>query len=111
MSKTIITKSGSDFFTNIATEKLLGQLLHMCNAKHRVEQFLGEETYDMPYEMSEDEAKEASEKLLTLLNDTHAVFQKTHFYIGRNAQEKDLQRFIADYAKLLGDSKGYKCLF
>jgi hypothetical protein len=34
MSRTIITNSGSDFFTNVSSEKLIGELCKIAGAKY-----------------------------------------------------------------------------
>ena len=109
MSKTIITNSGSDFFTNISTERLLGELLRECGAKHHVDELFG--SADMPYEMTAEEAKQASKKLFTLLDRSFELWLKVRPHFRDNHSREDLEDFIKNMAITLKNSKGYECLF
>lgn len=111
MSKTIITKSGSNFLTNISTERLLGELLRECGAKHEVEDLFN--AADMPTDMTEDEAKEASEKLLNLLKREDESWINDYIipFLGSKGTKDDLEKFIIEMANLLIISKGYYLVF
>ena len=126
MSRTIETKSGIDFWTNINEENMIGEMCEKVGAKtynHKTahDAFLLRNNLppkvlpyyrpdSMSYEMNEEEALDTSNRLLTLLDNPDISFAEFKHYFEVNFT---LERFI-EYVKYLSDifknSKGYKCL-
>ena len=112
MSRTIETKSGSDFFTNVSSERLIGKLCKMVNAKHHSYTYkIGDSEYteiSMAYEMTKEEAKDTAKKLRNLLDKDFFDEVKSHF--GKESTNETLRYFILDTIKDFEDSNGYECL-
>ena len=109
MSRTIETNSGSEFFTNINSEQLLGKLCKDIGAIY----YIDEKWSPFPklaYKMTEEEASAASSSLLELVPKAFELFPIYKHHFEKNSDYKSLISFIEHYAKALKDSKGYKCL-
>lgn len=104
MSRTIITNSKIDFFTNINSEQSLGELCHIAKAKTLL--IRGYNVF--PYKMSKEECDDTSVKLLNLIPDAEDLFKKFKHYFEKGSTSKDLIDFIAEYAKIIRASKDSK---
>ena len=109
MSRTIKTKSGSDFSTNISSENLLGELCMIAKAPFFILEFYPY-YYSLSYSMTKKETEETAKKLLGLLPNIEAVFGVVKHHFGEDSTPNDLIEFIEEYAKKFLESKGYKCI-
>lgn len=137
MSLTIITKSGHDFFTSSGSEKLIGQLCKLVNAKYtdvfeeqrtfyaknnldfskmeKIKQECEEEgiIYMPPtiaYNMTEEESQDTANKLRSLISRSEELFPKYKSYFEKSCSHEDFQFFIEDIALDFEKSKGYRCI-
>jgi hypothetical protein len=133
MSRTIITNSGSDFFTNVSSEKLIGELCKIAGAKYsntyqelrndRIQKGLDTSNLDvsfqkfpklysntMAYKITEAEAIETSDKLLNLLPKSQELFEEFKDYFGDDTTVEDFKSFIQETANDFLVSKGYNCV-
>ena len=108
MSRTIETNSGSNFFTNISSEKLIGKLCKLVGAKHESYEFADYIELSLAYDMTEEEATDTANKLKTLLDKDLFDEFKSHF--GPGSTNETLKSFILETIKNFEDSKGYECL-
>jgi hypothetical protein len=109
MSRTIVTNSGTDFFTNISSEKLIGKLCKMVSAKHHSYQFTSDYIeLSMAYDMTAEEAQDTADKLRGLLDQNFFDEVKIHFKEG--STNDALRAFIISTAEDFEKSKGYECL-
>jgi hypothetical protein len=116
MSKTIITNSGSKFFTNVSSEQLIGLLCKISGAKYTKPflDWMKPMKPDMAYTMTEEEANETAEKLRGLIpraaslvdeckpffkktKETHSLIEAIKYFLNETAEEFEI-------------SKGYKCV-
>lgn len=109
MSRTIITNSGTNFFTNINSEQLIGELCKFANTKHYVSPIFKDEV-SLAYSMTEEETKEVAEKLNKLKEQSDTVFPQVKHFFERGSTSKDLDTFIDTTINELLDSKGYECV-
>jgi hypothetical protein len=108
MSRTIKTNSGSEFITNISSEKLIGILCKEVGAKHYSD-LVGPA---MAYDMTEEEANDSAYRLTILLESRKyfRFFEKNkHFFI-KDAPINIFEDFVEDLINKLKQSKGYECL-
>lgn len=110
MSRTIITNSGSEFFTNINSEMLIGELCKMVSAKFFMFKMGNIEDVKMSYSMTEEETLDACDKLETLYNKVDEIFPSLVNYFGEGSNSNDLKEFIYYLIECLRDSKGYECV-
>lgn len=133
MSLTIITKSKSDFFTSVGSEKLIGELCKLVKAKYtdvfedqrafyiknnldfsKMEKLKEEsENYFPPtiaYKMTEEEAQDTANKLRSLISRSEELFPKYKSYFDKSCNHVDFQVFIEDIALDFEKSKGYRCI-
>jgi hypothetical protein len=109
MSRTIITKSDSEFFTNVNSEQLLGVLCQMCNAKFFVSPIFNDDVW-MAYSMTEEEATFTSDALKTLIPRAEELFESVKYYFGKGSTHIDLIGTIRYYSERFKESKGYECV-
>lgn len=107
MSRTIITNSGSDFYTNISSEQLLGRLCVLAGAK-----FFNDKVNNIPfpklaYSMTEEEATDTADKLEVLKTVLPVFF--ANFVEYANTVE-ELLSFVDFYIDAFRKSKGYNCI-
>jgi len=108
MSRTIKTNSGSEFITNISSEKFIGVLCKEVGAKHYSD-LVGPA---MAYDMTEEEANDSAYRLTILLESRKyfRLFEKNkHFFI-KDAPINIFEDFVEDLINKLKQSKGYECL-
>lgn len=108
MSRTIITNSGSDFFTNVNSEMFLGEICKLVDAKYYHSPFFNEDK--LAFNMTEEEAKEAGEKLLALIPKVPQIFKSYKHYFESTASPKVMIETLEYYSKCFIDSKGYDCI-
>lgn len=112
MSRTIKTKSGSDFVTSINTERFIAILCKEVGAKYE------EDPWDfspiMAYEMTEEETKDAVYKITEFLSKERyfRFFDK----IKNSCFNKDatIETFITAVESVINDfrqSGGYECIY
>lgn len=111
MSRTIETKSGSNFFTNVSSERLIGKLCKMVDAKHYSYTYenLDYTEVSMAYDMTKEETKDTADKLRTLL-DKEDFYEEVKSHFGKNGNNETFRLFILDTIKDFEDSNGYECL-
>lgn len=117
MSRTIITNSGSEFFTNISSEQTIGILCKISGAKHHIDSFASyteEEVkhhfdISMPYDVTEEEANDIAEKLLTLIPKAEEVFPEVKIRFSKQTTIEDFKLWIQSVADDFKKSKGYTC--
>ena len=137
MSLTIITKSGHDFFTSVGSEKLIGELCKLVNAKYtdifeeqkafyaknnldfsKIEKIKEESEKNgwsfypptIAYNMTEEEAQDTANKLRSLISRSEELFPKYKSYFHESCNQEDFQVFIEDIASDFEKSKGYRCI-
>lgn len=106
MSRTIITNSGSEFFTNISSEQTIGRLCKIAGAKHHVDVF---NLISMPYDVTEEEANDIAEKLLSLIPKAEEVFPEVKIRFSKQTTIEDFKLWIQSVADDFKKSKGYTC--
>ena len=110
MSRTIITNSGSEFFTNINSEMLIGELCKIVGAKFFMFKFGMMEEVKMAYSMTEKETIDACDKLKTLYNRLDEIYPKLCHYFDKDCNTNHLKEFLDYYIECLMNSKGYECI-
>lgn len=137
MSLTIITKSGHEFFTNVGSEKLIGELCKLVNAKYtdvfedtrafyikndldfskmeKIKRECEEEgmIYMPPtiaYNMTEKESQDTANKLRSLISRSEELFPKYKYYFEKSCNHEDFKFFVEDIALDFEKSKGYRCI-
>lgn len=111
MSRTIITKSDSEFFTNINSEEMLGYLCRDVGAKFYMYKYGKHESISLAYSMTKDEALFVSEKFRELSNKVDEKYLKKYkrfFEPGLNIDE--FKDSLLYYAELFENSEGYECI-
>lgn len=109
MSRTIVTKSGTKFYTNVNSEALLGELCKLVGAKYfELSNFTQPK---LAYSMTEEEALQASNKLRTLLGRESelAPAYAAFFDLGENTAA-NFRDFVEWAIQTLQDSRGYDCI-
>ena len=110
MSRTIITKSGSKFFTNINSEQLIGHLCRNAGAKHFSIRYLGEDvSISMAYSMDKKEIADTVYKLKILIDKTEAEYPKYAKYFDKECNHEDLKNFLLETIDDFEKSDGYEC--
>ncbi|HQA20037.1 MAG TPA: hypothetical protein PLT15_04435 [Bacilli bacterium] len=110
MSRTIITKSRSEFMTSINSEHMLGELCKESNAKYYEEKY-PDITYNwMAYSMTEEESIQAANGLKKLAENVNDIFPRYQRFLGKNVTASDFKEIILRYAEDFEKSKGYKCI-
>lgn len=122
MSRTIITKNNIDFFTNLNSEQLIGQLCKESGAKyhdynHYIRVHLNDSNYGLdfenisfPYKMNNEECIDTATKLRTLLDKSEELFPKYKLYFEKGSTSKDLKEFLVYYSDIFEKCGGYECL-
>ena len=110
MSRTIITNSGSEFFTNINSEQLIGELCKMVNAKFFMYKTYFTEDIKMAFSMTEEETIDACEKLKTLYERVDEIFPDLSDFFEKGSTSVDLKEFLDYIIECLITSKGYECI-
>ena len=109
MSRTIKTNSGTQFITNISSEDLIGSLCKEVDAKYSYNEISGGSA--MAYDMTEEEANYAADKLSLLLSREYLiVFDNNKSFFGKDATLNTFVNFVEDLIDKLKKSKGYNCL-
>lgn len=109
MSRTIITNSGSEFFTNVNSEQLLGVLCMLANAKY-FKSPIGEHDYRLAYSMTKEEVEDTIEKLKSLKEHSESIFPQVKDYFEKGCTVDDLNQFIDDSIVDFRISEGYHCI-
>lgn len=113
MSRTIETKNDIDFFTNINSEQLIGELCKESGAKyHDSNHFrrLNYEYISMPYQMANEECIDTAIKLRTLLDKTDEIFPKYKHFFEKGSTSENLKEFLVHYSGVFEKCGGYECL-
>ena len=109
MSRTISTISGSDFYTNINSEQLLGILCKIAGVKY----FESKSKYSSPllaYSMTKEDSELAVSGLTSLLDKVEEIWPEVKYHFEVNSTPNDLKEFIEYYVKCFRDSNGYECI-
>jgi len=133
MSRTTITNSGSQFFTNVSSEKLIGKLCKLVGAKYSNDYLelkndhikRGWDTskidalYEadpnwfpdkMAYIMSAEEAYDAAVKLRGLIPKSEELFTTYKSYFSEDTTLEDFKSSIEEISNNFEASKGYHCI-
>lgn len=117
MSYTIITKSGSDFDTNISAEQMLGRLCKEVNAKYFDDEvarrvYGGGDFPQLAFKMTLKEVKDTANKLKIFIKEEKAkeVFPSYKKFFPKGNTYKDFISILNYYIKCFEDSKGYKAI-
>lgn len=117
MSKTIESKNSKvKYYTNISSERLIGNLCRDVNAKHYYYKHKNlnsplADTYidiDMALDMTKEECIDTSKKLKQLI--PSKIFGKYSHYFRKGSTSKDLKLFINEFVKFLEICDGYECI-
>lgn len=106
MSRTIITKSDSEFFTNVNSEQLLGELCCHVGAKH----YHNNSGPRLAYSMTRSEADDTVAKLKTLIGKEDKLIKKYKHYFEKGSTGADFKETLDYYIKCFEDSHGYECI-
>lgn len=109
MSRTIVTVSDSEFFTNINSEELLGELCKKVNAKHYQDKF-SPHSARLAYAMTKAEADDAVLKLKTLYGKEQDLIVEFAMYFEPGSTANDMKEFLDYYIECFEKSQGYECL-
>ena len=109
MSRTIITNSGSWFFTNINAEQMLGELCKEVGAKY----FPHSHMPSLAYSMTKKESDFAASQLRKLVEDNEKL-NKLYTYcsnqfLGKNTTLEEFKQEILQFANDFEKSEGYIC--
>lgn len=110
MSRTIITNSGSDFWTNVNSEQMLGELCKDCGAKYYAENYPDRQYAKLAYSMTKEEADDAAKGLRVLAQYPLPLIQKYRSYLGAEVTADEFGQIILDYADDFEKSQGYECI-
>ena len=108
MSRTIVTKSGSQFLTSISSERLIGHLSKEVGCQY-YEDFDGPV---MAYDMSSDEVKDLAYKLTVFLSKERyfRFYEKHKHFFSESSTIYTFVSFVEQLIKNLKDSEGYECI-
>lgn len=112
MSRTIITNSGIEFFTNISSEEFLGEICEDLDAKFYSIDYGVYIRKTLAYSMTKDEAIITAIKFRKLAESENLEkYRKKykHFY-DNNINIKEFKEDLLYYADLFEKSEGYKCI-
>ena len=107
MSRTIITNSGSDFFTNINGEMFLGELCKKLKVKYFQRNLLFGPI--LAFSMTEEESIQTANKIEEYSNQITKIDQTFKYYFEDNITVNNFKDNLLDYAKDFRKSKGYLC--
>lgn len=109
MSRTIVTNSGTEFYTNINTEQLIGTLCREVGAKFCE---YGQSKYmvHMAYSMTEEEALDAANKLKYFIGKGEYVLKKYSYFYSKDFDVNLFDQHITEIINDIEKSKGYNCL-
>jgi hypothetical protein len=110
MSRTIITNSGSEFFTNINSEQMLGELCKEANAKQYTETYPDRTYHRLAYSMTKDEAITAANGLRELAEKVEEIYPRYKCFLGKEVTPSDFKQIILEYADDFEKSDGYECI-
>ena len=110
MSRTIITNSNSDFWTNINSEQMLGELCKEAGAKYYKEEYPDITYAKLAYSMTEEEAKIAANGLKNLAESAEEIFPRYRRFLGKKVTINDFKDIIIEYASDFEKSGGYVCI-
>lgn len=110
MSRTIITNSGSEFWTNVNSEQMLGELCNDCNTKAFIEEYPDRKYYRLAYSMTREESQKAAEGLRFLSTKTDILMQKYRKFLGPEVTADDFKQILLEYADDFEKSEGYECI-
>jgi len=112
MSRTIVTRNKDvDFYTNLNSEQLIGQLCKESGAKyHNNNHGYDFENISFPYKMTNEESIDTATKLRTLLDKTEEIFPKYKHFFDKKSTSEDLKEFIIYYSDIFEKCGGYECL-
>lgn len=110
MSRTIITNSGSKFFTNISTEQFLGELCKEIGGVFYFFKHVDYESITMSYSMTEDDVLYVASEFRKLSERVDDDFLKKYkHYFNNDVNIDSFKETILYYADLFEKSKGYDC--
>ena len=126
MSRTIETKSGIDFWTNVSEENMIGEMCEKVGAKtynHKVAHDTFRVKNNLPpkelpyyppngmaYSMTEEEAFDTANKLKTLLDNPEENFEQFKPYFEANYTMEGFIEYVNYLSNTFKNSKGYECL-
>ena len=112
MSRTIKTKSGSDFITSINTERFIAILCKEVGAKY--EEDHRDFSPIMAYEMNEEETKDVVYKLTEFLSKERYFRFFNKIKIQVFDKDATIETFISAVESVINDfrqSGGYECIY
>lgn len=110
MSRTIITVSGIDFDTNVASEQLLGLLCKRIGVKYASYGNNNVFPPSLAYSMTKEETLKASKGLISLIDNVNELWPEVKDYFSKDYTEKNLIYFLEKYSEILKNSNGYECI-
>lgn len=108
MSRTIETRSGSEFFTNINSEQLLGELCKELGCKYDLSWI--SEIPKLAFYMNSMEVQEAANKIRETLESPEIWIKKYSHYFEKGAGAEDWIESMEYYIECFEKSEGYECI-
>jgi len=108
MSRSIITKSGSEFITSISSEKMLGELCQELGCKFYKDQW--SPFPSLAYSMTKEESLLTAQKLKQLVGNIDSFYPRYKKYLAEYVTEEDFKIIILRYVKCFEESAGYDCI-
>ena len=109
MSRTIITKSGSEFFTNISAEQFIGHLCREIGGKFYMFKSSNYESLTMSYSMTEDDTLYVANGFRKLIERVDDDFLNKYKHYFGDVSIDEFKETILYYADLFEKSGGYDC--
>lgn len=112
MSRTIITKSGSEFFTNISSENFLGEICKDIGGKFFMTKYGTYENIVLAYNMTKKEVLYVSNALKIVANiesELEMYCKKYEHYFGGDVKIEEFKDSLLYYADKFEKSDGYEC--
>lgn len=109
MSRTIQTKSDSEFFTNINEEQLLGHICKDLGCPHHIDFFSGKPV--LAYTMTKEEVNQVAEKFRQFARESvQEDFVKYKRFFSSEVNLGQFKRYLLDEANDFENSEGYECV-
>jgi len=112
MSRTIETKSGSEFFTNISAEQFLGEICKEIDCKHYFYDYGSFQTVSLAYSMTKEEVIDVATKLRKLVEseEIDSYYKKYNHFFGGDTNIEEFKDSLLYYADEFEKSEGYECI-